>query len=114
MDWRARHIGRQRRAAVANISGHIEKPAEHGVPDRYRDRTSARAHRHAAPKARGCLHRNPADCPLIEMGLNLDNQRSWSVPFYDKGFIESWQVGRLEGDVDHGPAHSDDLSSRLR
>src|SRR6516162_2156361 len=61
MDWRTRHVGRQRRAAVANVSGDIEKPAEHAASDRHRDRISGCAHWHAAPKAGSSLKRNPAD-----------------------------------------------------
>jgi hypothetical protein len=110
MDWRARHVGGQRRAAVANISGDIEKPAEHGVSDRHHDRTSARSHGHAAPKAGGGLKRNPADRALVEMSLHLDNEIFRPVPFDDQGFVERRQFGRLEGNVDDGAAYREDLS----
>jgi len=110
MDWRARHIGRQRRAAVANISGDIEKPAEHGASDRHRDRISSCAHWHAAPKAGSGLKRNPADGALVEMGLHLDNEIFWPVPFDDQGFVERRQFGLLERNVDDGAAYGEDLS----
>jgi hypothetical protein len=110
MDWRARYVGRQRCAPVANISGDIEKPAEHGVSDRHRDWISAGAHRNAPPKTRSGLKRNPADGTLVEMGLHLDNEIFWPVPFDDQGFVERRQFGRLEGDIDDGATYSDDLS----
>ena len=107
MDWRTRHIERQRRAAIANISDDIEKPAEHRVSDRHRDRISGCAHQHAAPQTGSGLKRNPADRALVEMGLHLDDETFWPVPFDDQGFVERRQVCN----VDDGAAYGKDLSS---
>lgn len=105
-----RHVGGQRRAAVAGGSGNVEQATEHRVTDRHRDRTSASAHRHAASEPGGCLQRNPAHRALVDMSLNLDDQAFRLIPFDDEGFVQPWQFCRLEGDVNHRPTYCDDPS----
>ena len=61
-----------------------------------------------------CLKRNPAHRALVEMGLNLNDQRFRLIPFDDKGFIESRQFAGLKGDVDDRAAHCNDLTRSVR
>ena len=45
VDGRTRHVGRQRRAVVADVAGDVEQTTENRIADRHGDRTSGRAHR---------------------------------------------------------------------
>jgi hypothetical protein len=60
-------------ASIADFSRYIEQAAENGVAHRHGERT-ARSVGDATPLQAGRrLKRNRADCPLVDMGLDLRN-----------------------------------------
>ena len=114
VDGRSRHIGRQRRAVVADVAGDVEETTENRIADRHGDRMSGRAHRHSAFESGGGLQRDAAHGSLVEMCLNLDDEDSGLIPFDDERFFKPRKFGGFKGDVDHRSAYGEDLSSRLR
>ena len=107
VDRPARRVVGQRAVLVADLAGDVQKPAEHGVADRNRDRPAdaARARRRAlarsSPTARW---RGPVG---VEMGLDFDDER-WPVGGVDaQGIVDRGQGAVGKCDVDNGPADRD-------
>ena len=109
-----RQVGRQRRTVVADVAGYVEQPTENRLAHRHGDRTAGRAHRDAAFKPGRCLKRDTADRGLVKMGLNLDDEDTRLIPLDDKGFVEVGKCAVRKCDIDHGSAHGENSSARLR
>ena len=106
------HVGRQRRAVVADVAHDIEETSEKGIADRHGDRMAGRAHRHAAPQPVRCLQRHATHGVLVEMRLDLDHEGLRAVPFNDQRLFQSRKLGAGKGNVDDGSAYREHLPCR--
>ena len=101
MDGMTRQARRKRRTVVTHTAGDIEQPTENLIPNRDGDREPDRPHQHAAFKPGGRLKRDAAYCPLVDMRLNLDDQRLGLIPFDNQRLLKARKCDDLvKRDVD--------------
>jgi hypothetical protein len=101
MDGMTRQAHRKRRTVVTYTASDVEQPTENLIPDRDSDREPGRPHQHAAFQPGGRLKRDTAQCPLVDMRLNLDDQRLELIPFDNQRLLKAGKCNPVKRDVDN-------------
>ena len=91
MDRPTFQVGRQGRPAIADLTEHVEQPAEERIADRHGDRPTRRLHCRASPKSRRWPQRDHAPRRLVEMALHLCDQGCRLIPLDAQGLFEARQ-----------------------
>jgi hypothetical protein len=98
------YVVRQCRPVILRITHDIQKPPKNGFAHGHGNRPAACMNRNATGKAYGGLECHRANCFLIEVAVDFENEGSWPFPLHDQGGIDGWQVGAGKDNVYNRPS----------